>query len=74
MIENYIDGSFYYPKDGFGSIFEALFSYVGKENIFLKNQINKIELISNNDYRIRTKNGKVFHSKKLFAPYRLTYT
>ena len=67
MNENHIDGSFYYPKDGFGSIFEALFSYVGKENIFLKNQINKIELISNNDYRISTKNGKVFHSKKIIC-------
>ena len=67
MNENHIDGSFYYPKDGFGSIFEALFSYVGKENIFLKNQINKIELISNNNYRISTKNGKVFHSKKIIC-------
>ena len=67
MNENQIDGSFYYPKDGFGSIFEALFSFVGKDNIFLKNQINKIELISNNNYRISTKNGKVFHSKKIIC-------
>ena len=55
----------HFIMERWGSIFEALFSYVGKR-IFLKNQINKIELISNK-IMISTKNGKVFHSKKLFA-------
>tara|TARA_B100000927_G_scaffold290628_1_gene290016 strand:+ start:782 stop:2107 length:1326 start_codon:yes stop_codon:yes gene_type:complete len=50
----HLDGSFYYPKEGIGSLFEELANYVGTEKLFLskkvtqinhsKNKINSIEI------------------------------
>jgi len=50
----HLDGSFYYPREGIGSLFEELANYVGTEKLFLskkvtqinhsKNKINSIEI------------------------------
>jgi len=38
----HIEGDFYYPRYGFGKIFDALGAYIGKNNIFLNTPINLI--------------------------------
>ena len=38
----HIEGDFYYPRSGFGKIFDALGAYIGKNNIFLNTPINLI--------------------------------
>ena len=39
---SHLDGSFLYPKYGFGTIFEELANCIGNENIFLNTKIKKI--------------------------------
>ncbi|MFP5275321.1 FAD-dependent oxidoreductase [Coleofasciculus sp.] len=38
----HLDGSFYYPKNGYGSIVERMGNYCGKDNIFLNSKVTKI--------------------------------
>ncbi len=38
----HLDGSFYYPKYGFGTIFDQLADNIGYENIFLKSRVKKL--------------------------------
>ena len=40
--QKHLDGSFYYPKNGFGSIFNSLGDYVGKESISLNSNVVEI--------------------------------
>ena len=37
-----LDGSFYYPKYGFGSIFEAIVNYIDQKNIYLESNVSQI--------------------------------
>ena len=38
----HLDGSFFYPKYGFGTIFDELANTIGNENIFLNSKVEKI--------------------------------
>ena len=38
----HLEGGFYYPKNGFGSIFESIETKLGKENINLNSNVTKI--------------------------------
>jgi protoporphyrinogen oxidase len=38
----HLDGSFFYPKYGFGTIFDELANTIGNENIFLDSKVEKI--------------------------------
>tara|TARA_B100000900_G_scaffold416222_1_gene450226 strand:+ start:2018 stop:3343 length:1326 start_codon:yes stop_codon:yes gene_type:complete len=38
----HLDGSFYYPKEGIGSLFEELANYVGTEKLFLSKKVTQI--------------------------------
>tara|TARA_B100001287_G_scaffold271925_1_gene272895 strand:- start:7092 stop:8426 length:1335 start_codon:yes stop_codon:yes gene_type:complete len=38
----HLDGSFYYPKNGIGSLFEELANYIGNEKLFLNKKITQI--------------------------------
>ena len=38
----HLDGAFYYPKNGYGAIFEAMKKYIGKDNIQLKSKVTGI--------------------------------
>ena len=39
----HLDGSFFYPKNGFGTIFEKIYERVGYENVFLNSKITKLK-------------------------------
>ena len=38
----HLDGSFFYPKHGFGTIFDEMANTIGNENIFLNSKVEKI--------------------------------
>ena len=38
----HLDGSFYYPKNGFGTIFEAIKDYIGIDSIQLGSKVSEI--------------------------------
>ena len=65
--EKHIEGSFLYPKNGFGSIFDAIFNKIGKENIILKSPVNKIELMQNGCYKVFTKTGLEMDCDKIIS-------
>ena len=58
----HLDGSFFYPKYGFGTIFDELANTIGNENIFLD---SKVEKIIHDGKRI---NQIVCAGKKSFSP------
>ena len=39
---NHLDGSFYYPRHGFGTIFEKMKDYIGEDNIRFDSPIKKV--------------------------------
>ena len=39
----HLDGSFYYPKYGFGTIFDKMSEYIRMENIFVNSKITKLK-------------------------------
>ena len=39
----HLDGSFYYPKHGFGKIFDKMSDYIGLENILFNSKITKLK-------------------------------
>ncbi len=48
----HLDGSFYYPKKGFGTIFDKVVEYIGIENISFNSPIRKIMVNKNRITRI----------------------
>jgi len=56
----HLDGSFFYPKYGFGTIFDKLANTIGNENIFLDSKIEKIIHDGKKINKIVYSNGKSF--------------
>ncbi len=56
----HLDGSFLYPKHGFGTIFDELANNIGNENIFLDSKIEKIIHDGKKINQIVYSNGKSF--------------
>ena len=56
----HLDGSFLYPKYGFGTIFDELANTIGNENIFLNSKIKKIIHDGKTINQIVYSNGKSF--------------
>ena len=56
----HLDGSFLYPKYGFGTIFDELAKNIGNENIFLDSKIEKIIHNGKKINKIVYSNGKSF--------------
>ena len=68
----HLDGSFYYPSRGYGSIFESIYSLIGKQNLSFNNKIVKI--IHNKDRleKIVLKNEKAISINELISTIPLT--
>ena len=58
----HLEGSFYYPKYGYGTIFDSVAKHIGYEKIFLDSKVNKIFHDGQNIKEIEFENGK---SKKV---------
>ncbi len=56
----HLDGEFYYPKEGIGSIFQKMMLKTDKKNYFLENEVTKIEHSNNFIKNIET-NGEGVH-------------
>ena len=56
----HLDGSFFYPKYGFGTIFDKLANTIGNENIFLDSKIERIIHDGKKINQIVYSNGKSF--------------
>ncbi len=56
----HLDGSFFYPKYGFGTIFDELANTIGNENIFFGSKIEKIIHDGKKINQIVYANGKSF--------------
>jgi len=54
-----LDGSFYYPRDGFGAIFESLADHIGDNNIHLDSPVNKILHDGNKITKLVCKNEEI---------------
>ncbi len=68
----HLDGSFYYPSRGYGTIFDSISSIVGAQNLYFNNQIVKI--IHDNDRlkKIVFKNDEAVSIKNLISTIPLT--
>lgn len=49
--QEHLDGAFYYPKNGYGAIFEALHEYVGDKNIELNAAVSEVH---HKDFKVDT--------------------
>ena len=58
----HLEGSFYYPKYGYGTIFDNVGKHIGHEKIILDSKVNKIFHDGQNIKEIEFENGK---SKKI---------
>ena len=58
----HLEGSFYYPKYGYGTIFDNVGKHIGHEKIILDSKVNKISHDGQNIKEIEFENGK---SKKV---------
>lgn len=60
--QNHLDGTFYYPKKGFGDIFEKLRDKIGEKNIMFNSPIEVVNhngsFIENVGYDIKSSKGK----------------
>lgn len=65
--EEHIEGSFFYPRNGFGSIFDALYEIIGRKNILLEDPVINITLLKKDKYLVRTKSGKELISRKIIC-------
>ena len=65
--EEHIEGSFFYPRNGFGSIFDALYEIIGRKNILLEDPVINITLLQKDKYLVRTKSGKELISRKIIC-------
>tara|TARA_B110000467_G_scaffold164556_1_gene194271 strand:+ start:5895 stop:7214 length:1320 start_codon:yes stop_codon:yes gene_type:complete len=65
--QKHLDGSFYYPKNGFGSIFKSIGDYVGQENISFNSNVVEIH---HDNYLIKNlivENNEAFPIKSLIS-------
>ena len=62
--QKHLDGTFYYPKNGFGDIFEKLSDQIGSKNIILNSSIEVINhvgsYIENVGHDIESSNNNIF--------------
>ena len=68
----HLDGSFYYPSMGYGSIFDSIYSLIGKQNLSFNNQIIKIIHDNEKIEKIVFKNSETISIKKLISTIPLT--
>ena len=55
----HLDGSFYYPDYGIGSLFQTMYSKCNKEKIYLNNQVTKIFHSGKNIHSIEINSNKI---------------
>ena len=60
----HLEGGFYYPKDGFGSVFESIEKIIGRENIAFNSQITKVNHNYEDITEIMIGNSKKIKIKK----------
>tara|TARA_Y100000588_G_scaffold186507_1_gene200428 strand:- start:2037 stop:3413 length:1377 start_codon:yes stop_codon:yes gene_type:complete len=65
--EEHFDGTFYYPKNGFGTIFEAMRNYIGKDNIKLRSKVLEIHHQGNFISEILLEDNKSFSTSNLVS-------
>ena len=68
----HLDGSFYYPKMGFGSIFTSIEDIIGSENIFFNSPVTKLV---HNNYKIEKiviNHDKIIPAKKIISTIPIT--
>lgn len=65
--QKHLDGSFYYPKNGFGSIFKSIGDYVGQENISLNSNVVEIHHDNNLIKNLIVENNEAFPIKSLIS-------
>ena len=65
--QKHLDGSFYYPKNGFGSIFKSIGDYVGQENISLNSKVVEIHHDNNLIKNLIVENNEAFPIKSLIS-------
>jgi protoporphyrinogen oxidase len=58
----HLDGSFYYPKKGYGTIVEELANFCGQENIFTHSKITRIF----HDFK-KIQSVEINHTKKIYV-------
>ena len=68
----HLDGSFYYPSRGYGTIFDSISSLVDVQNIYFNNQIVKIIHDNHRLKKIVFKNNEDISIKKLISTIPLT--
>ncbi len=65
--QKHLDGSFYYPKNGFGSIFKSIGDYVGQDNISLNSKVVEIHHDNNLIKNLIVENNEAFPIKSLIS-------
>ena len=65
--QKHLDGSFYYPKNGFGSIFKSIGDYVGQENISFNSNVVEIHHDNNLIKNLIVENSEAFPIKSLIS-------
>lgn len=65
--QKHLDGSFYYPKNGFGSIFKSIGDYVGQENISFNSNVVEIHHDNNLIKNLIVENNEAFPIKSLIS-------
>ena len=65
--QKHLDGSFYYPKNGFGSIFKSIGDYVGQENISFNSNVVEIHHDNNLIKNLIVENNEAFSIKSLIS-------
>ena len=64
---NHLDGSFYYPKYGFGTIFQKIKEYIGDESFHLKSQVKKILCKGNKIEKVFYGNSSTINVEKVIS-------
>ncbi|MEE3234574.1 MAG: FAD-dependent oxidoreductase [Candidatus Latescibacterota bacterium] len=70
----HIDGSFYYPKWGIGSVMDGLVNYIGKENISANKQVTSIITTEKSVSKFCLNNVEIIESDYLVNTLPLTLT
>ena len=63
----HLDGAFYYPKNGYGSIFEAMKKFIGKDHIKLKSKVTAIHHDGNSISGISLDNNQLINTSNVIS-------
>jgi len=63
----HLDGAFYYPEFGIGSIFKKIGEYCGKENLKLNSKVTKISHRNGLIFSVKCNNQKEYYADKIIS-------